>query len=145
MNLRREEEAERQKHADLCDRLAQLEEELETKRRLILPRILLADTLYYNFSGVEAENGNLIHIGTVLEDLKTEANGLRQTETSLVEQVVYNSHFFLQFLLKVRSLRIELETGRQQASQFESNNRLLKALMEQKQNGTIRGIFGRLV
>lgn len=46
---------------------------------------------------------------------------------------------------RFRDLQLELEQARQSAEEFQSSNRLLSAIMQQKEQGSILGIYGRLV
>ncbi|KAI1723013.1 SMC proteins flexible hinge domain-containing protein [Ditylenchus destructor] len=45
---------------------------------------------------------------------------------------------------RFRDLQLELEQARQSAEEFQSSNRLLSAIMQQKEQGSILGIYGRL-
>lgn len=74
---------------------------------------------------------NLPTLEKVVEDLKSEENSLREQEAKLDA--------------RVRNLRVEVEHCRQSAEQYHGTNRMLKVLMQQKQNGRIKGLYGRLV
>uniref|UniRef100_A0A915DYX7 SMC hinge domain-containing protein n=1 Tax=Ditylenchus dipsaci TaxID=166011 RepID=A0A915DYX7_9BILA len=62
--------------------------------------------------------------------LEEECVSLRKKESALMDQI--------------REAQSEIEESRQSAEQFRSSNRLLQALMQQKQQGHIAGIYGRL-
>lgn len=83
------------------------------------------------FSNLEQTEARIPQLSKAISELKEEEVGLSQKEAEMDEQI--------------REMRIELERCKQSAETFRSSNALLQALMDQKSNGTIKGIYGRLV
>lgn len=66
-----------------------------------------------------------------VNNLKTEENFLSKKEADLNKNI--------------RALRIKIEHFRQSEEKYHGTNRMINALLHQKQTGRIKGLYGRLV
>ncbi|KAI6198950.1 Structural maintenance of chromosomes protein [Aphelenchoides besseyi] len=103
-----------------------LEGELSKTTRFVL--VICIQTIV--FSDLEKIRSRIPEVKTEIENLETEHRNNRGTEHELANEV--------------NDLHREIEQHRHRADGYRTNNATLAALTQEKQNGNIPGIYGRL-
>lgn len=144
--MQNEEEKQKRVLAGIKDSLVDAERDLEAKKKYVRRdrappsasfSYLLSDLMCFlrltlpHFRELAAATTRKTTVTGTLEESRARQTQLREREAQLAD--------------RQRDIRQQLGEKRQQAEQSKSGNKMIEALMKEKQAGRLPGIFGRLV